>query len=120
MPGSGKKTTGLRRRRTPFAESIEMSVHWLEVEELMKAKGTRQPEHVEHVKLFVVVHPDLKRRLESAARQDGMTRHAWVVRAIEDRLVSRAAKVAAPDQPESSEYLQEQKLDDIRALRETW
>ena len=83
----------------------------------MKRKGIRQPQQV---RFMVAVDPDLKRRLEEAARKDGLSRDSWIARAIEHRLVIREANAPAAQQVESSEYLQEQKLDDIRAMRETW
>ncbi len=83
----------------------------------MKASRTKQPDRA---KLSVVMAPHLKLRLEEAARQEGMTVEAWVLRTIEARLAVNAVNVENRKDAESFEYEQEQKLDDIRAMRDTW
>ncbi len=77
----------------------------------MKAKKT---------KLSVLVVPELKQRLEEAAHREGTTSSAWVVKAIEASLGRRGAKFESRMDDESHEFLHEEKLNDIRALREIW
>lgn len=83
----------------------------------MKASKSKQPDRV---KLSVTVVPHLKQRLEEVARQDGVSVEAWVLKTIEARLAVRVVNSEDRGDAESVEYEQEQKLDDIRAMRETW
>jgi hypothetical protein len=72
------------------------------------------------VKLSLVMLAELKDRLEMAARAVGMTENEWMLQAIEAQLRSSVSTQDAPEYAESSEFLHEQKLDDIRAMRENW
>ncbi len=83
----------------------------------MKARKTKQPDRVE---LSVTVVPHLKQRIKEAAQREGVTIEAWVSRAIEARLAVNVVDGENREHGESFEYEQEQKLDDIRAMRETW
>ncbi len=78
----------------------------------MKEKKSKQPDRM---KLSVPIGRHLKRRIDEAARQEGIAVKTWVLRTIEAKLAAHGAH-----EGESFEYEQEQKLDDIRAMRDTW
>ncbi len=83
----------------------------------MKARKAKKPDRV---KLSVRVVAHLKQRIEEAAQREGVTIEAWVSRTIEARLAVNVVNGESREHGESFEYEQEQKLDDIRAMRETW